>query len=164
MLRLTRKSEYGIIALAFMANRPQGAVSSAKEIAATFNIPHELMAKTLQKLVRHGLIESVQGARGGYVLAKSARDITLAAVIEALEGPVSLVECIGEDEASCCSQLPFCNISDPFRIIQDAFYRFLTEISVADLNNETELRRVRWRPLDSASPLGSSLQLATEQS
>jgi Rrf2 family protein len=163
MLRLTRKAEYGIIALTFMANRPLGEVTSAKEIAATFNIPQELMAKTLQKLVKHGLIESVQGAHGGYVLAKKAQDISLAAVIEALEGPVNLVECIAEDQTNC-SQMPHCNIIDPFKIIQDAFHRFLTAISLADLNNETELRRIHWRPLNVRTDVATPAQLISEQS
>ncbi len=158
MLRLTRKAEYGIIALAFMASRPRGEVTSAKEIAATFNIPQELMAKTLQRLVKHRLVESVQGARGGYVLARSARDISLAAIIEALEGPMNLVECIAED-SSDCSQMPNCNIVDPFRIIQDVFHRFLTGISVADLNNEAQLRRVNWRPPKSAAGVSAPSQV-----
>jgi Rrf2 family cysteine metabolism transcriptional repressor len=161
MLRITRKSEYGIIALKYMSSLPAGEVTSAKEISAKFSIPQELMAKTLQRLVKRGLIESVQGARGGYVLAMDAGDISLAAVIEAVEGPLNLVECIAEDSPGC-TQLPNCNIIDPFKIIQTAFHQFLTGISLQDLNNEAELRQVRWRPANARPQVGPAVQLAGE--
>lgn len=140
MLRLTKKSEYGIIALKHMMNQPVDAVTSAKEIAGRYTIPAENMAKILQMLARKGVVESCQGARGGYVLAKDANMISLSEIIEAIEGPVGLVECMTDSDCNCM-QLENCNISDPFQVIQKQFKIFLSRISLADINNEIEMQR-----------------------
>ncbi len=92
MLRMTKKSEYGIIALKHMMNQPADTVTSAKEIAGRYNISTEIMAKILQRLARKGMVSSCQGAHGGYVLAKDANKISLSEIIESIEGPVGLVE------------------------------------------------------------------------
>lgn len=140
MLRLTKKSEYGIIALKHMMNQPGDIVISAKEIAERYNIPAENMAKILQMLARNGIVQSCQGARGGYVLAKDAGMISLAEIIESIEGPVGLVKCVTGSECGC-TQLENCNISDPFQVIQQQFKIFLSGITLADINNELEMQR-----------------------
>ena len=143
MLRLTKKSEYGIIALKYMLNQPGGAIIRAKEISDFYHIPTEIMAKILQRLVRKGIITSCQGSKGGYVLAKDGSQISLSEIIETIDGPVKLVECM-DDEACACMQLNYCNISDPFKLIQKQFKQFLSRISLADINNELEIQRVVW--------------------
>jgi len=140
MLRLTKKSEYGIIALKHMMNQPGDRVTSAKEIADHYNIPAEIMAKILQRLARKGMVSSCQGAHGGYVLAKEAPKISLSEIIESIEGPVGLVECVTDPDCGC-RQLEKCNISDPFHVIQKQFKIFLSGISLADINNELEMQR-----------------------
>lgn len=143
MLRLSKKTEYGIIALKHMLNQPMGAVNSAKEIATVYNIPNEIMAKILQVLARKGIVISSQGARGGYVLAKTGNEITLSDIIESIEGPVGIVDCV--DDATCdCVQIETCNISEPLKVIQKQLKLFLSNISLEDINNEIELNRVVW--------------------
>ncbi|MFQ5603248.1 MAG: RrF2 family transcriptional regulator [bacterium] len=144
MLRLTKKSEYGIIALKHMLNLPEGTVTRAKEIAEIYNIPSEIMAKILQQLTRQGLIQSCQGAKGGYILAKKGNLIKLSEIIETMEGPFELVECMTETDCNCM-QLENCNISDPLRIIQKQFKIFLSRISLEDINNELEMERTVWQ-------------------
>ena len=144
MLRLTKKSEYGIIALKHMLNQPAGTVSRAKEIAEIYNIPAEIMAKVLQRLVQTGFVQSSQGAKGGYILAKEADAISLSQIIESIEGPVGIVECVSDPDCNCM-QLENCNINDPFRIIQRQFKTFLSSISLADINNEAQIQRVVWQ-------------------
>ncbi len=143
MLKLSKKSEYGIIALKHMLNQPAGQVTRAKEIASAYNIPSEVMAKILQQLVKSDIIQSSQGARGGYELAKFGENISLSEIIECIEGPVGLVDCASEDECDCV-QLLNCNISEPFKVIQQQFKLFLTGISLADINNEIEIQKVVW--------------------
>ncbi len=140
MLRMTKKSEYGIIALKHMLNQPADTVTSAKEIAERYNISTEIMAKILQRLVRKGMVGSCQGARGGYVLAKDANKISLSEIIESIEGPVRLVECVTDPDCNC-RQLENCNISEPFHVIQKQFKIFLSGITLADINNELEMQR-----------------------
>ncbi len=143
MLKLSRKSEYGIIALKHMLNQPEESVTTARDIAHVYNIPPEVMAKIMQTLARNGIVNSCQGAKGGYLLGRKAESISLSDIIETIEGPLGIVECVS-DEACECVQLNNCNISDPFKIIQRELQRFLSNISLADLNNEVEMQHVVW--------------------
>lgn len=144
MLRLSKKAEYSIIALKHMLNQPSGTVTRAREIARTYNIPSEIMAKILQRLARKGIVQSCQGAKGGYTLLKAGDKISLVDIVETVEDPVSIVNCMGETNCNCM-QLDNCNIRDPFKIIQKQFEFFLSGISLADINNEIELQKVVWQ-------------------
>src|SRR6267142_151557 len=87
MLRLSKKADYALIAMKHLALRGDRGSSSAREIAELYDIPIELMAKVLQRLVRRGLLASHQGTRGGYQLARAAVEISVADVIQAIDGP-----------------------------------------------------------------------------
>jgi len=143
MLKLSKKVEYGIIALKHLLNQPKNEFARAKEIAEAYNIPQEVMAKILQTLTRQGIVRSIQGARGGYVLAKSGKEIKLSNVIECIDGPVGLVDCVNEDNKDC-EQIVNCNIIDPLRVIQEQFLIFLSKISLEEINNEIEMQKVSW--------------------
>src|SRR5437016_4353593 len=92
MFRLSKKSDYGLIALKHLAQHSDESVST-REIAAQYHIPAELLAKVLQKLVRKGLLVSHQGINGGYILAKDPASISIVDVVEALEGPICITPC-----------------------------------------------------------------------
>src|SRR6476660_7543101 len=92
MYRLSKKSDYGLIALKHLAQHHDESVS-AREIAAQYHIPPELLAKVLQKLARKGLLVSQHGTNGGYVLARDPARIAIVDVVEALEGPISITPC-----------------------------------------------------------------------
>jgi Rrf2 family protein len=128
MLRITKKAEYGIIALKHMVKQPKGEVSRAKEISQKYNIPAEIMAKILQQLARNEILRSTQGPK-------------VSEIIEIFEGPFGIVECTG-DTVCNCMQLPYCNIREPFRIIQEQIASFLSGISIADLNDEGEIKKM----------------------
>src|SRR6266567_6865249 len=95
MLKLTKKADYGLIALKHLAVNGQGS-SSAKEIADTYGIPLPLLSKILQKLARNGFLQSEHGTNGGYKLARDAREITAYEVIRAIDGPIFLTACFTE--------------------------------------------------------------------
>src|SRR5262252_5778108 len=97
MFRLSKKSDYGLIALKHLAQHNEESIS-AREIAAHYNIPAELLAKVLQRLARKGLLTSQQGINGGYVLAKDPANISIVDVVEALEGPISITPCERGDD------------------------------------------------------------------
>jgi len=140
MLKLSRKSEYGLIALKYMLNRSSETPCSAREIAGRYKIPEELMAKILQKLAKDGVIVSTQGVRGGYVLALTPAEISVAQIVECLDGPIGIVDCFVNSGEDCeCVQFSegVCNIHDPFMQIQLKFKSFLSGISLADLNEST---------------------------
>ena len=112
MLRLSKKADYALIAMKHLALRGDRGSSSAREIAALYDIPIELMAKVLQRLVRRGLLVSQQGTRGGYHLSRAPVQITVADVIQAIEGPISVTACSASDDGAC-EQFAKCNVRDP---------------------------------------------------
>jgi len=129
MFRLSKKSDYGLIALKHLAQHNDESVS-AREIAAQYNIPAELLAKVLQKLVRKGLLVSQQGTNGGYVLAKDPATISIVDVVEALEGPISITPCERGDD---CQQLQMCSVRDPLLKIKAKVVRVLGDTSIYEL-------------------------------
>ena len=132
MLRLSKKADYALIAMAHLALNA-GSVS-AREIAENYEIPTELMAKVLQRLARRGLLASQQGARGGYSLARTATGISVADVIQAIDGPVSVTACSAH--ADRCGQFAKCNVRDPLWRISDIIVSALSKTTVSELAND----------------------------
>ncbi len=138
MLRLSKKSDYALMAMTHLAMRSDGgASSSAREIAESYDIPLELLAKVLQRLVRVRLLVSVQGTRGGYRLGRSATAITVADVIQAVDGPVTMTACSEDDHN--CDQFSKCTIRDPLWKIKARILDALTTVTVAEMaaDNDT---------------------------
>ncbi len=132
MLRLSKKADYALIALSYMAAPGQRPVVSAREMAERHDVPLELLAKVLQRLVQRGLLTSVQGINGGYRLARPATDMSVAQVVEAIDGPLTLTACAdGSDDP--CMQYSKCNIRDPLHRIRERIAGALVACSVAEL-------------------------------
>jgi Rrf2 family protein len=129
MLRLSKKADYALIAMKHLAIRPDAASASAREIAEQYGIPIELMAKVLQRLARRGLVTSHQGTRGGYRLSRPASIISVADIIQAIEGPLTVTAC--STEAENCDQYAKCNVRDPLWRIKD---RILTSLAACSLD------------------------------
>ena len=131
MLRLSKKADYALIAMRHLGAQPTAEAVSTRELAETYAIPSELLAKVLQKLMRAKLLESQHGTRGGYVLARPARGISVADVIQAIDGPLTVTACSDTDHS--CDQYSRCNIRDPLWRIKDRIVSALAATSVADL-------------------------------
>lgn len=134
MLRLSKKSDYALISMKHLATRPDGGAASAREISEAYAIPLELLAKVLQRLVRARLLLSVQGTRGGYRLARPAANISVADVIQSVDGPVTVTACSPDDHA--CGQFTTCSIRDPLWKIKNRILETLTTVSLAELAAE----------------------------
>lgn len=132
MLKLTKKADYGLIALRHLASARRAA--SAKDIADTYGIPLPLLAKILQKLARQGLLVSEQGTHGGYRLARHASDITTLEVIRAIDGPILLTQCFTEH--AHCDQSPRCPVREPLRKVHEGILRLLSSITISDLSDD----------------------------
>ncbi len=132
MLKLSRRVEYGLIAVQHMA-RVQGGVCAAREIAQQNNIPYDLLSKVLQSLVRAGIIVSQQGMRGGYQLALQPERITVSSVIRAIEGgEPALMPCAeGIDQ---CELEKLCNIKNPLQRIQAKIDQVFSTMTVAEIS------------------------------
>jgi Rrf2 family protein len=134
MLRLSKKADYALMAmkhLALRSDRSSHATASAREIAELYDIPIELMAKVLQRLVRRGLLASQQGTRGGYQLARIPEQISVADVIQAIDGPVTVTACSTDDGQ--CEQFAKCNVRDPLWRVRERILSALGECTIAEL-------------------------------
>lgn len=136
MLRLSKKADYALMAMKHLAQRPGLASTSAREIAEQYDIPIELMAKVLQRLVRTGLLMSTQGTRGGYTLSRAAAAISIADVIQAIDGPFTVTACSTENNG--CEQYGKCNVRDPLWQIKERIVATLGTVTIAEMAAEPE--------------------------
>jgi Rrf2 family protein len=136
MLRFTKRVDYGLMAMHYIAFHQGKGSISAKRIAEEFNIPTELLAKILQRLAKQGLIVSHNGPKGGYALARTPEKITVGQVVRALEGPIHIVSCM---EDLTCPQFPRCNLRRPVQKIQAKLSDLLDAMTVAELDSEAVL-------------------------
>src|SRR5436853_7911210 len=131
MLRFTKRADYGLMAIHYIAVHEDLGAVNAKRIADEFHIPAELLAKILQRLSKRKLILSTNGPKGGYVLARRPAEISVGDVVRALEGPINIVSCLeGESD---CPQMAHCNLRRPVQKIQAAISQVLDTMSLAEL-------------------------------
>ena len=131
-MRLTKRSEYGIIAMKYIASMENGEACSARFIAEYFNLPQEILAKIMQKLVKKGLIRSQKGKHGGYRLTHRPDQITLGDIIMAVEESLNVVDCSTEKGLKC-EQMGLCNIENPMKRIQRDLSNYFNSITLVDL-------------------------------
>ncbi len=134
MLRLSKKADYALIAMKHLATRPDSASASAREIAEQYDIPIELLAKVLQRLARRGLLTSHQGTRGGYQLSRPSGAISVADVIQAIDGPLTVTAC--STDAENCGQYAKCSVRDPLWRIKDRILSALAMCSLEEIAAE----------------------------
>jgi Rrf2 family protein len=151
MLRLTKKADYGLMALKYLAEQSTAAAvaQSAKDIAQAYHIPPPLLAKILQTLARAGLLVSHAGTNGGYALARPATQISAFEVIRAIDGPLFITSCITIHGA--CDLAGHCTIKEPLRKVNDSIKDLLSNIYISDLVEMSEAAQ----PAD--APVGTGL-------
>ena len=133
MLRLSKKADYALMAMKHLAIRPDSPSASAREIAEQYDIPIELMAKVLQQLARRGLLTSHQGTRGGYRLGRASSAISVADIIQAIDGPLTVTAC--STEKNDCEQYSKCSIRDPLWQIKERIVDALGMVTIAEMAN-----------------------------
>jgi Rrf2 family protein len=159
MLKLTKKADYGLIALRHLtmvaeeaatagthpgmgrigANGVPRGSASAKDIADAYGVPLPLLSKVLQKLARAGILSSEQGTNGGYRLAREAEKISALEVIRAIDGPIILTQCFTEHrqpDGRSCDQTGLCPVREPLRKVHEGILGLLSNISMSDLSND----------------------------
>ena len=137
MLRLSKKADYALMAMKHLATRPDAPSASAREIAEQYDIPVELMAKVLQQLARRNLLTSHQGTRGGYRLARASSAISVADIIQAIDGPLTVTAC--STEAENCGQYAKCSVRDPLWRIKDRIVAALATCSLQEIASDAPL-------------------------
>jgi FeS assembly SUF system regulator len=104
MIRLTKMTDYAIVLMAEIAGQRDEDTLNARDLASASGVPLPMVSKTLKALAKGGLLVSHRGTKGGYELSKAPESITVVDIIEALEGPISLTECVGSDGVPCMIQ------------------------------------------------------------
>jgi len=137
---LPRKTDYALVAMVHLARRAEALVC-AREIAQRSHLPLPVLMNILNALARCGLVRSVRGSRGGYRLARRAEDVTLADIIEAIEGPVGFTVCgsatRGNFEPRCRLEAS-CLAREPARSVHRRLREFLSRITLAEMAAEAE--------------------------
>ncbi len=133
MVRLSKKVEYGLIAIRHIAARANGAVVTAKEIAEEYGIPYDLLAKVLQRLTKAGLVSSHQGVRGGYTLARRPEEIPVSLIIHAIEGTAPVIaQCLADGPESC-GVFTTCTIKSPLTKVQANIERAFSSMTLSEI-------------------------------
>jgi Rrf2 family protein len=134
MLKLTKKADYGLMAMKHLAEHAEHGARSAKDVADAYGIPQEALAKILQRLVKAGLLHSQHGTNGGYTLARDPGMISVFEVIRAIDGPLFITSCMtvrGE-----CDQSERCNIREPLRKVSHGIEELLRSITILEMKDE----------------------------
>jgi FeS assembly SUF system regulator len=132
MLRLTKLSDYAIVVMTHLAADPDRARANAKDVAAEAHLPAPMVSKVLKALARRGLLVSQRGSAGGYVLARPAAEISVADIIEALDGPLALAQCC-EVQPESCDHQPVCPVTGHWHRINTAIWGALKGIRLAEM-------------------------------
>ena len=132
-MRLTHLADYAVVIMTAAARRGDAARLSATELAEETGVPLPTAQKLMQQLSRHGLLTGQRGAGGGYALSRAAADVSLADIIEAVEGPFELTQCSGHDGISPCALDSRCRVKPHMSVIGDAVRGALGAVSLEQL-------------------------------
>jgi FeS assembly SUF system regulator len=127
MLRLSKMADYGTVVLTAMIREPERSRSAA-EIAAAIHVPAPTVSKILKILARGGLVASLRGAKGGYLLARPSNQISLADIIHSMDGPIGMTEC--SVTPGLCSQESGCAVRANWQRVNHAVLGVLREITL----------------------------------
>jgi Rrf2 family protein len=136
MLKLSKKADYGLIAVKHLAMHGNDGACSAADIAESYGISAPLMAKILQKLAKRGLVTARHGSSGGYQLARDPSAITALEVISAIDGPLVITSCITSHGA--CYQTPTCTVREPLRRVNESILQVLNTVTISQMNEEPD--------------------------
>ncbi|HKD73199.1 MAG TPA: Rrf2 family transcriptional regulator [Candidatus Acidoferrum sp.] len=136
MFKLSKKADYGLIALKHLANHRQGHACSANDIAQEYGISATLMAKVLQKLAKQGLVAAKHGSTGGYQLARQPDKISALEVLTAIDGPVLITSCVTSH--GNCDASERCSVKEPLQRVNESILNVLSMVTIAHLSEEKQ--------------------------
>jgi Rrf2 family protein len=135
MLSLSKKTDYALIALTYLAERP-GRVASAREIASAYDLPVSLLMNILKSLHQAGILTSTRGTKGGYRLQVDPGTRSLYELIQIVDGDPQLAECTSHDDCnspSACKVSRTCPVQSPIKALHHKLIRFLKDVKLSDL-------------------------------
>lgn len=137
MLKLTKKADYGLIAMRHLAQSAERGACSAKDLAELYGMPQEALAKILQRLTKVGLLVSQYGTNGGYTLARDPRTISAFEVIRAIDGPLFLTSC--RTRVHACGQSAHCTVREPLRKVSHSIQEVLDRLTIWEMTEPEHL-------------------------
>lgn len=140
MIRFSKMADYGVLLLGHFA-RHGGELLSATELSERYHMPRTVVANLLKAFREAGLLSSQRGLHGGYRLERAPEDISLLAVLSAIDGPVQLIDCAAAELASGCEYEDVCPSRSPMQAVNQRIVDLLAGISLAELMKETEATR-----------------------
>jgi len=138
MLRMTRQADYAIVLLTYFAHHPTVAIYNARDLAGHVHLPEPMVGKILKLLARAGMLTSTRGVKGGYHLASDPASISVADIVQAVEGPISITECTST-EAVNCSIAAMCAVKSNWQTINRVVHDALSQISLAQMTGPLTL-------------------------
>ena len=131
-MRLSHLADYAVVLMTAAARRPAGARLSATELSADTGVPLPTAQKLMGQLATCGLLSSARGAGGGFALARPAADISLADIVEAVEGPIALTMCSEANNHECILDA-HCRVKPHIGVVGDAVRGALGAVSLTEL-------------------------------
>ena len=132
-MRLTHLADYAVVILSAAARRPQGERLSTCALAAETGVPLPTAQKLMGRLATAGLLTSTRGQQGGFTLARCPTAISLAEIVEAVEGPIALTQCGGSDEPSDCALDAHCRVKPHMGLVGIAVRGALDAVTLQQL-------------------------------
>lgn len=132
MIRLSKLTDYGFVVLTRFATTDEPLSENARDIAQDVSLPLPTVSKILKLLAKSGLLIAHRGAKGGYRLARQPAEISVVEIIRALDGPIAITECVGEDHSGCAIGRT-CPVRSSWELINNVVFEALQKITLADL-------------------------------
>ena len=132
-MRLSHLADYAVVLMTAAARRPAGARLSATELAGDTGVPLPTAQKLMGQLATCGLLTSARGASGGFALARPSQDISIADIVEAVEGPIAMTVCSGSEGASDCALDAHCRVKPHMGVVGNAVRGALGAVSLTEL-------------------------------
>lgn len=140
-MKLSTKGRYGVKAMFDLAQNYGSGPIPLNSIAQRNSISEHYLEQLIAFLRKAGLVKSVRGAQGGYILSKSPEAITIGDIIRVLEGPIAPVDCVSEEEPEPCNNAEFCVTRSIWARVRDSVADVLDSITLADMLEEEKKRR-----------------------
>lgn len=145
MFKINRKIEYALISLKHMSHKPQGTLTTAKEICGLYQTPFDPTSRVLQIMASKSILHAEQGAHGGYLIVRGLDKITLKELSDMIIGPIEIASCIHGEKYSDCGISSTCHIISPMLNLNENITELFSKILIADLieSKHTKEKQIR---------------------